>query len=403
MLTSRFTLCLTLTTLLMGAVACQENSLPTQHAIQTASSVDDFADLEAEYAPFTTQALTRVYLHRKLDHWIIQDNGEAMKRELAFACYKHPALIRSIFRLRGKALLNSAAQMSAVQQQALSDPAFDTCVNDTITPFYTNTITMDFVQLPGGSFQMGQVGVAEPVHPVELSSFYIQTTEVTQAQWQAIMGEGNWPGGRHPSEYYFEEGVGIGDDYPVYGVSWCHIMGESETGCEYSGAGIGFIPQLNAMDPNNTYRLPTEAEWEYAARAGTDTLYACPPESGLDGDSLDCLDAMGWHKGNANTQVHPVATKMANQWGLFDMSGNLREWTQDWLNHMGNQYSEAVGGSYPRVNPVGPTTGGPYFAKMQRGGAFANTTSNTRVSHRTNASLTSSNAGTGFRLVRVPR
>ncbi len=159
-----------------------------------------------------------------------------------------------------------------------------------------------------------------PQHQVTISkSFELQTTEVTQSQWQAVMGS-------NPS--YFK-----GSDLPVETVSWDDAQ--------------AFITKLNAMGDGYRYRLPTEAEWEYSARAGTPGAYA--------GD----LDAMAWYSDNSGGKTHLVATKAANAWGLYDMHGNVWEWVQDWY---GDYPASAV------TDPVGPSSGS--YRVLRGGGWF---------------------------------
>ncbi len=142
------------------------------------------------------------------------------------------------------------------------------------------------------------------------NAFYMQKTEVTQGQWKAVMGS-------NPSR------SGAGDNYPVDSVSWNDVQ--------------EFVAKLNKQS-GKIYRLPTEAEWEYAARAGTETKWYC-------GDNESCLDSIAWYKTNAEGKTHPVGTKQHNDWGLYDMSGNVYEWVEDdWHN----SYTDApkVGNSW---------------------------------------------------------
>ena len=159
---------------------------------------------------------------------------------------------------------------------------------------------MKFVTIPSGSFRMGSNDgdkVERPVHTVNISSFQMMTTEVTQAQWQAVMGS-------NPSNFK-------GDNLPVEQVSWddCHE----------------FISKLNQRDPGKGYRLPTEAEWEYACRAGSTTMY-------YNGDNYSDLDRIAWYYNNSDRKTHPVGQKLPNAWGLYDTLGNVWEWCEDWFH-----------------------------------------------------------------------
>ena len=160
---------------------------------------------------------------------------------------------------------------------------------------------IEMVSLPGGRFQMG-CGPKDgecyrseyPRHTVAIRPFAIGKTEITQGQWKAVMGT-------LPQHLYFKD---CGDDCPVEGVSWDDVQ--------------DFIQHLND-ETKKRYRLPTEAEWEYACRAGKESLYA----GGND------LDQLAWHDGNSGSKSHPVKGKRPNSFGLYDMSGNVREWVQD--------------------------------------------------------------------------
>jgi len=188
---------------------------------------------------------------------------------------------------------------------------------------FTNSIGMKFVRIDPGSFKMGSDrddAEEKPVHDVTLSKgFYLQATEVTQAQWQAVMGS-------NPSKFK-------GPDLPVEQVSWNDAQ--------------EFLQKLNAKERGARYRLPTEAEWEYAARAGQ----AGAPAK---------LDAVAWYDKNSGTQTHAVGQKQANGWGLYDMLGNVWEWCADW--HDSEYY-----GKSPSVDPPGPTSG---TYRVLRGGSW---------------------------------
>jgi formylglycine-generating enzyme required for sulfatase activity len=159
---------------------------------------------------------------------------------------------------------------------------------------------MTFVHIPGGSFQMGSNHGnkdEKPVHTVRIEPFYMMTTEVTQAMWQELMGS-------NPSHFW-------GYDSPVDQVSW-------EDAQE-------FMQKLNKRDPGKNYRLPSEAELEYACRCGTSNEY-------YTGDNESDLVRAGWYSGNSDSRTHPVGQKLPNAWGLYDMHGNVWEWCEDWYH-----------------------------------------------------------------------
>ena len=180
------------------------------------------------------------------------------------------------------------------------------------------TSGIEFLWIEGGCFQMGDTSEEgaedeKPAHEVCLDSFGISKHEVTQGQWQKIMGS-------NPSKFT------KGDDYPVEQVSWFDTQ--------------DFMRKFNSH-AGNTFRLPTEAEWEYSACAGSlEQKYA-------GGNNIETL---GWHNGNSQESTHPVGTKEPNDFGLFDMSGNVLEWCSDWYG--GNYYQQSL-----RNNPSGPSSG----------------------------------------------
>jgi formylglycine-generating enzyme required for sulfatase activity len=257
-------------------------------------------------------------------------------------------------------------------------------VNFAWQPSPVNSLGMAFVNIPAGTFSMGspdgvsefpigstEIPPAEPgraddesPHQVTLTqSLYMQTTEVTQEQWQAVMGS-------NPSSF-----SGCGSDCPVENVSWNDIQ--------------TFLSTLNGMG-QGTYRLPTEAEWEYAARAGSTTAFANGAIAVTNcGDDAN-LDYMGWYCFNSGDTTHPVAQKQPNAWGLYDMHGNVAEYCQDW-------YGDYPAG--PVSDPAGAVSGD---AKVHRGGAWGSWVGTCRSAHRYSRPATQRDIASGFRLVREP-
>ena len=200
---------------------------------------------------------------------------------------------------------------------------------------------MEFAWVPAGEFVMGSASAEadddeRPLTRVRISrGYWLGRHEVTQGQWEAVMGS-------NPSD--FDE---CGPNCPVESVTWDDAQ--------------GFIRSLNGRAGGSRYRLPTEAEWEYAARAGTA------------GDRYsDNLDAIAWHDGNSGDRTHPVGRKAPNAWGLHDMLGNVYEWVQDW-------YGDYPGGSV--TDPRGPGSGSAP-ARLARGGSWFGYARDCRASYR---------------------
>jgi len=177
-----------------------------------------------------------------------------------------------------------------------------------------------------------------PRHSVTLSSFEIGRYEVTQGQWKAVMDR---------NSSYFDT---CGDNCPVESVSW----DDTQT----------FITTLNDQTGQN-YRLCTEAEWEYAARAGTETRYYC-------GDNESCLDDIAWYDGEIHEGTYDVGQKIPNLWGLYDMSGNVWECVNDW-------YSDTYYSVSPTDDPAGPVSGS---KRVYRGGSWGDYDRYCRASSR---------------------
>ena len=228
---------------------------------------------------------------------------------------------------------------------------------------YTNDIGMQFKLIPAGEFMMGspdndrdKQGNEAPQHRVRITRpFYLGIHEVTQEQYETVMG-------KNPSHFK-------GPSRPMENVYW-------EDATE-------FCRKLSEMDEEYDYRLPTEAEWEYACRAGTTTRYCC-------GDVLD--PGYAWASNNSRHQTHPVGEKEPNDWGLFDMHGNVYEWCQDW-------YDSGYYGSSPSEDPPGPATGS---GRVIRSGGWNAYQIFCRSARRTGNSPTSPAHTLGFRVALVP-
>ncbi|MGM9819337.1 MAG: formylglycine-generating enzyme family protein [Candidatus Onthomorpha sp.] len=210
-----------------------------------------------------------------------------------------------------------------------------------------NGVSFEMVYVEGGTFSMGATSEQgsdamvdeKPVHSVTLSDYYIGETEVTQELWEAVMGS-------NPS--YFKGN----NQRPVEKVSW--------NDCQK------FIRKLNSLT-GKSFRLPTEAEWEYAARGGKYCKYYVYKYSGSNNP-----DEVAWYDSNSGKTTNPVKTKKANKLGLYDMSGNVWEWCND--KYGSNYYKNS-----PQTNPTGPSKG---EGRVLRGGSWSCYDRGVRVSYR---------------------
>ena len=236
-------------------------------------------------------------------------------------------------------------------------------ISETVTITIKDTtlddILTDMARVPGGTFTMGCTleesncySRETPAHQVTLGEFYIGKYEVTQDIWKKVMGVNYNPSGN------------IGNNFPVENVSWDDIQ--------------TFLERLNDRT-GKTYRLPTEAEWEYAARGGNqNNVYTY--------SGSNTLDDVGWYYDNSDLKTHPVGMKKANGLGIYDMSGNVDEWVSDFFNRYGSD---------PKSNPTGPESGS---ERVVRGGSVLYDEDSARVYARGGYNPDLSNPRLGFRL-----
>ena len=220
-------------------------------------------------------------------------------------------------------------------------------------------IGLEMIALEKGRFVMGCLNQDQaceqdekPRHEVELSAFYLSKYPISQAQWAEIMGD-------NPS--FFQDCWTC----PVENVTWYEVQ--------------TFIQDLNQRTGEN-FRLPTEAEWEYAARAGQESLYAGGSE----------LENLAWYKENSQGKTQAMGQKQPNAWGFYDFSGSVFEWCSDWYDPNYYTYS-------PKTNPQGPEQG---QYKVLRGGAWDYPASSCRLSYRFNGKPQDRGANGGFRLAK---
>ena len=217
--------------------------------------------------------------------------------------------------------------------------------------YTVNGVSFKMIAVKGGTFQMGSDDGYNAVHQVTLSDYYIGETEVTQELWNAVMGS-------NPSYFYGNM------QRPVETVSW--------NDCQT------FISRLNELT-GETFRLPTEAQWEYAARGGYKS-------KGYTYSGSNAIDDVAWHWYNSDRTTHPVKTKAPNELGIYDMSGNVWEWCSDWYG----SYSSAA-----QTYPTGPSTGS---YRVIRDGSWGDYATDCRVAGRRPITPTNSFDCLGLRL-----
>lgn len=239
---------------------------------------------------------------------------------------------------------------------------------------YTNSIGMEFILVPAGTFIMGAdknlqqaFDFETPQHRVTISkSFYLGKFPVTQAQWDAVV--------RHNRSKF------KGPNNPVEGVSRDDIQNFIFRLSRMEGHKTFFMP----IDPDR-YRLPTEAEWEYAARAGTETAYSF-------GSDVRQLGDYAWYEDNSGGTTHPVGQKLPNPWGFYDMHGNVFEWVAD--SYTKDYYSKS-----PELDPTGPLEMG---RGVSRGGAWSFPARSCRSAARLAQGMDHQRDFIGFRLAFTP-
>jgi formylglycine-generating enzyme required for sulfatase activity len=262
----------------------------------------------------------------------------------------------------------------------------------------TNSVGMSFIRVPTGNFQMGSTSQEryrdsdESLHRVTISrAFLIASTEVTQGQWATVMG-------RDPSKAQYRTANLRGSSYPVQQITWIEAVKFANAlsrreGLQPAYTGSGSSVRWNQSA--NGYRLLTEAEWEYAARAGEHRLYAGAEQSGnlcgvanvADRSGSQVMKVSGVRCDDGFSATAPVGSFAPNAWNIYDMTGNVAEWCWDWY------------GTYSRYgsDPSGPSSG---TYRTYRGGSWANTSRASRIAYRNRNKVDTRFDGLGFRMAR---
>ncbi len=347
---------------------------------------DRYVQLMADYDRHTTELgsfLKRVFVYSKAGQVTDETRNEISSLLHQLEYYKDyyvsrneqkavsspylDGVIYSFEQILSSGFTNGKEQLQTLSENLRGDELYySTLENDSheikqgYATYYVNGVSFNMVRVKGGTFTMGATAeqggdadsVEKPAHQVTLSSFMMGQTEVTQELWQAVMGS-------NPSRWK-------GPKLPVEQVSW--------DDCQE------FVKKLNALTGQH-FRLPTEAEWEYAARGGSKS-------QGYKYSGSNNLGDVAWYDDNSGRTTHDVATKQPNELGIYDMSGNVWEWCQDWYGE--NYYS-----SSPSSNPQGPSSGS---RRVCRGGSWYSGAGDCRVAYRNRSCADGRGLNLGLRL-----
>lgn len=304
------------------------------------------------------------------------DPGERVNTVFAEADADSSSVMAAIDRMVGELLgvkVNRQMSQQTYQQPSYQQPTYSQTPQSYVEDAGCG-LNMKMVYVEGGSFRMGATpeqgrylyNYGTPVHTVRLDSYYIAECEVTQAQWEKIMGTTIYQQRDKKDTQWSMRGVG--DNNPMYYVSWYDAQ--------------AFCRELSAKT-GKTYLLPTEAQWEYAARGGNKS-------KGYKYSGSYAIDAVAWYGSNSGDATHAVKQKRANELGLYDMSGNVWEWCSDWY------------GSYSSSEQSNPTGAGSGQYRVRRGGGWHDDAGSCRVSCRGSDTPSDRFNDYGFRVVCLP-
>ena len=276
--------------------------------------------------------------------------------------------------IKRKYLFICLAMALAISVKAYNQPSYSQSANVVKLIKPEEIYGIKLVPVPAGTFRMGSEDMEDdekPARTIRVNGFEMSATEITQRQYESVMGE-------NPSHFAGN------DDFPVERVTWYDAVKFCNALSVHKGLDRCYNETTWKCDfAKNGFRLPTEAEWEYACRAGTTTEY-------YTGDNEKGLAGAGWYgydKGNSNKSTHPVARKEPNAWGLYDMHGNVFEWVNDWY---GEYDSDSI------ENPVGPDSA---TYKVLRGGSWFSLANYCRSAFRINDRPERTSNFSGFRIV----
>lgn len=347
----------------------QEVTVPVLSSVTMGTISNTFAEVEANVSSLGNGTLVDAGFVYSLNPYPTLDDK-------FLSCGKNTSLKSTIQGLLPETKYYIRAYATNEKGTAYGAEKSFTTTKTIVNPYTTITVEtsygsvqFDMAKVEGGTFTMGAQNSSssqpnydkdadtdeKPIHSVTLSPYYIGKTEVTQLLWYVVMGS-------YPN---ISSTYGRGDDYPVYNVTYLQ--------CEQ------FVKKLNTLT-GRAFRLPTEAEWEFAARGGKNT-------NGYKYSGSATVGSVAWYGSNSSNKTHPVAQKTANEINVFDMNGNVWEWCSDWYG----KYSMSS-----QTDPTGATSGPGHVI---RGGGYNDAATECRVSVRSNATATSSFTTLGLRLV----